>query len=263
MIAALAMIAGAAAAQPKGLTFNDVETLPDAEIIDRTMAQIGADVVHVNRRPQRMMFIDPSEPSRTGLRLMMRPRAAARGLCRIVFWDVAYLERPAPRGSGPPEHVFSGLSQTTRYRIVGQVVAAGLDDPPADSRTEALCAAVDKPEQLIATEDGTLAEHAVILIQDIARLWPSKALKAKTKCEYAEECWPIIAGLTPRDIDWAGGCTERAGDDRPYADYCIEITFRAGVGREAETRLLVTYLPGEKDLEIHTIRFRTPGPRIH
>ncbi len=221
-VGGLSVLCSPAAAQTLGLTFNDIDSLTDPEIVARTMAQIGADIVYVNRHPQQVMFIDPTEPSRTTVRFMLRAHAVAgmRGLCAIPFWDVFYEERGKNR---PTEHVFTGLSVETRYRVVGEVALNDQQEASLGKETAVLCAAIKTPDELLIATEYNVAFQAASLAQAISvKQNPPPTID----CKLIEGCEIFIGKISARNIGWATYCYEGTGRTWRGDETCTEFSIR-------------------------------------
>lgn len=220
----IAATAGAAMAQPVGMSLDDLATLSDAEIVARTMAQIGADVVHVDRQEPRAVFIFPSEPVRRRIRFMLRPRAAAGmpGLCVAPFWDVLFEEEGGER---PPRTAFRDLTVERAYRVVDEVGLRIGEGAAVDPITEARCAEIETPDELLEASDQNMAWQAASLAQTVRRDFASLPAD-KVNCLLEEGCEALVRSLTARSVAWASSCSDLNGHTRAADETCTTFSVR-------------------------------------
>ncbi|GEM_PF-2815762 len=220
----IAATAGAAMAQPAGMSLDGLATLSDAEIVARTMAQIGADVVHVDRQEPRAVFIFPSEPVRRRIRFMLRPHAMTgmSGLCVVPFWDVLFEEKGGER---PPRLAFRQLTVENAYRAVGEVGLRIGEGAAADKATEARCMEIEAPDELLEASDWSTAWQAASLAQAIRRDFAGMPAD-KASCLLEEGCEALVRSLTARSVGWASSCFEGNGRTWAADETCTTFSVR-------------------------------------
>lgn len=230
-----ALAAGVVCAQPRTMSPDEVETLPDAEVVARIMGQIGAEVVHVDRRKPRLTFIFPDEPVRRRIKFMLRPQAATGmgGLCVAPFWDVLFEEK----GKGL---VFQQLTVETSYRVVGEVGLRIGEESSVDLVTEARCAEIQAPDELLEARDQNTAWQAASLAQVIRREFAGMPA-GQVNCLLEEGCEAMMRNLTARAVAWATPCSE--GNGRTWApdEICTAFSVRG------------TRQPGSRDVYVTVV----------
>lgn len=228
------------------LTFEQIENLPQDELVAAIFAQFAAEVVHVDR-PDLSGVYNADGTSQDGKRLamMLRPQAAPglRGVCEVAFLNVHL------RDDRANAYAARRIARRVQYKVVGEVekVRRGRGgDTAVDPETQALCVKLDRPEGLVNAEDALDIWLAAELLRQAAQGLRKKSADFAVECGDYPDCASRIAGLVPEDLVFASDCPASGGL------FCHTVT--TADRRIVEFRIAVAFDP-EMRLSLREVRY--------
>jgi hypothetical protein len=157
LVAALGAQTPAGAAEPPALTIEQARSLPQDQLVDIVMRQIGGSIREVTR-PNYDSPLEPGLPLNQ-LSFATVPRSTGTaGLCAATAIHLSFSDGSGPHepGRNVPRRV-RALHAVERYKVIGDVDPSSSLGPERRREQEAQCARL---VQVIPPDDANIAQRA-------------------------------------------------------------------------------------------------------